>query len=96
MKALQVRFGPTAYDDPMEALTKLKQTTTVATYKAQFQSLSNRLKGLSKKHKLSCFLSGLKYEIRLPIKMLNPINLGATFGLAKIQERSMSKAQEGP
>lgn len=49
-------------------------------------SLSNRLKGLSKKHKLSFFLSGLKDEIRLPITMLNPINLSVAFGLIKIQE----------
>ncbi|KAF5447343.1 hypothetical protein F2P56_032901 [Juglans regia] len=84
--ALQVRFGPSAYDDPMEALMKLKQTSSVTLYKSQFEALSNRLKGLSEKHKLSCFLSGLKDEVRLPVKMFNPVNLGAAFGLAKIQE----------
>lgn len=61
--ALQVRFGPTAHDDPMEALTHLKQSSFVAVYKAQFEALCNKLKGLSKRHKLSCFLSGLKDEI---------------------------------
>lgn len=86
VRALLLRFCPTAYDDPMEALTRLKQTTTVAAYKSQFESLSNRLRGLSDHHKLSCFLSGLKDEIRLPIRMFYPINLGAAFGLAKIQE----------
>lgn len=55
-------------------------------YKAQFQTLSNRLKGLFKRHKLSCFLSGSKDEILLPIRMLNPINLSTAFGLAKIQK----------
>ena len=48
--------------------------------------MSNRIKGLSPLHKLSCFLSGLKDEIRLPVRMLNPQSLNATFGLAKIQE----------
>ncbi|XP_041025452.1 uncharacterized protein LOC121265848 [Juglans microcarpa x Juglans regia] len=86
VKALLVRFGTTAYDDPMEALTRLKQVSSVAVYKAQFETLSNRLKGLSEKHKLSCLMSGLKDEVRLPIRMLNPINLNAAFGLAKIQE----------
>ncbi|KAF5462079.1 hypothetical protein F2P56_018118 [Juglans regia] len=86
VKALLVRFGTTAYDDPMESLTRLKQVSSVASYKAQFEALSNRLKGLSEKHKLSCFMSGLKDEVRLPVKMLNPINLNAAFGLAKIQE----------
>ena len=31
-------------------------------------------------------MSGLQDEIRLPIRMLNPQNLSAAFGLAKIQE----------
>lgn len=82
----------------MEALTRLKQTSTVATYKAQFEGLSNRLKGLSEKHKLNCFLSDLKDEIRLPIRMLNPISLNIAFGLEKIQEEyvwSTRKALKG-
>lgn len=77
---------PLAYDDPIAVLTRLKQTSTVVVYKAQFKALSNRLKGLSKRHKLSYFLSGLKDEIRLPIKMFSLVNLGAALGLAKIQE----------
>jgi hypothetical protein len=31
-------------------------------------------------------LSGLKDEIRLPLRMLNPVTLAAAFGLAKLQE----------
>lgn len=46
VRAFQVRFGSSAYDDPMKALTCLKQTTSVAVYKAQFEALSNRHKGL--------------------------------------------------
>lgn len=65
--ALQIRFCPITYDDPMEVLTRLKQTSYVATYEAQFEGLSNRLKGLSERHKFSFFLSGLKDEIRLPV-----------------------------
>lgn len=30
VQAMLVRFGTTAYDDPMEALTRLRQTTTMA------------------------------------------------------------------
>ena len=56
MKALQTRFGVTAYDDPMKALTRLKQTSTVVSYKGNFEILSNRIVGLSESYKLSCFL----------------------------------------
>jgi len=70
----------------METLTRLRQVGSVAIYKGQFEALSNWIKELSERHKLICFLSGLRDEIRLPIRMLNPWNLSATFGLAKIQE----------
>ena len=80
------RFGSTTYDDPMEALTRLRQTSTVALYKGEFEALANHIRGLSPQHKLSYFLSGLKDEVRLPMRMLNPPTLIAAFGLAKIQE----------
>ena len=81
VKALHVRFGSSAYDDPMEAPTKLKQVGSVSTYKGQFVALSNRIKKLSEKHRLGCFLSVLKDEIRLTIRMLNPQSLNSTFSL---------------
>ena len=84
IKDLQTRFGATAYDDPIEALTRLKQTTTVISYKGNFEILSNRVIGLSESHKLSCFLSGLKDEIRLPVRILMSKSLNEAFGLAKI------------
>lgn len=71
--ALLVRFDPTAYDKPMEALKRFKQTSTMVTYKAHYESISNRLKRILEKYKLDCFLSDLKDEIRLSIRMLNPL-----------------------
>lgn len=62
VQAFQTRFKSTAYDDPMEALTHLKQTSIVVAYKGNFEILSNRIVGLSEAHKLSCFLSGLRDE----------------------------------
>jgi len=85
LQALLTRFG-SVYDDPMESLVKLRQTTTVSKYTTQFEALSNRLRGISDKNCLSCFLSGLKDEIRLPLRMLNLVTLAAAFGLAKLQE----------
>ena len=86
VEALLIKFGSSAYKDPMEALTRLRQTSNVINYKGQFQALSNRIRDFSENHKLSCFLSGLRDEIRLPVKMLNPKTLNEDFGLAKIQE----------
>jgi hypothetical protein len=90
VRAIQIRFGSASYDDPMELLTKLKQTHTIATYKSQFKSTSNRVRDLSDIHKLSCFMSGMKDEIRLAVKMQGPRNLGEAYAyayaLTKIQE----------
>ena len=93
--ALLTRFGSIAYEDPMESLTKLRQTSNVVVYKGQFEALSNRIKGLLESHKLSCFLSGLKDEVRLPMKMLHPKNLNEAFGLAKIQEEYLNSSHRG-
>ena len=45
-KALLLRFGPTNYEDPLEALTRLKQTSIVATYQQVFKMRSHRGGGL--------------------------------------------------
>ena len=92
LEALLTRFRSTAYKDPMESLTRLRQTTNVVVYKGQFEALSNRIKGLSDSHKLSCFLSGLEDEVGLLVKMLHPKNLNEAFGLAKIQEKYLNSS----
>ena len=94
VEALLTRFESTAYEDPMESFTRLK-SGSVMVYKGQFELLSNRIRGLLDGHKLSCFLSGLKDEVRLPVKMLNPKNLNEAFGLAKIQEEYLNSSRRG-
>ena len=70
----------------MELLTKLKQTHFIVAYKSQFELTSNRMRDLSDMHKLSYFMSGMKDEIKLSVKMQGPRNLGEAYALAKIQE----------
>lgn len=85
LQALLTCFG-LVYDEPMESLMKLQQSASITEYTTQFKSLSNRLRGIFDKNCLSCFLSGLKDDIRLPLRMLNPVTLASAFGLAKLQE----------
>lgn len=42
LKALLLRFGTSSYDDPMEALKRLRQTDSVEMYITKFEALSNR------------------------------------------------------
>lgn len=89
IQALQTQFGPIAYEDPMEALTRLHHTTTVEHYKSHFELLSNKLRGLTEPYKLSCFSSGLHEDIRFMVRMLNPPILHVAFGLAKMQKENV-------
>lgn len=84
-----MRFGTHTYDYPMESMIKLRQTSTVEEYKGQFEALANQLRGLDEGYKLSCFLSGLKDEIHLMVRMLNPSNMHAAYGLARMQEEHL-------
>lgn len=84
-----LRFRTHRYDDPMESMMKLRQTTIVEEYKCQFEALANRLKGLDESYKLSCFLSGLKDEVRVMVRMLNLNSIHLAYGLARMQEENL-------
>jgi hypothetical protein len=86
LRALEIRFAPTAYDDPKGNLFKLKQSGSVNDYLAEFESLANRIVGLSPMDLLSCFISGLKVEIRREVLAQQPISLSQAAGLARLQE----------
>jgi hypothetical protein len=86
VRAIQIRFCRGAYDDPMETLSKLKQEGLLEDYKTKFDTLSLKVQGLPEAHKLSCFLGGLKDEIRLPVRMFNPKSHMDAYSLARIQE----------
>jgi hypothetical protein len=75
LQALEFRFAPTAYDDLRGKLFKLQQSGSVAGYLGEFESLANHIVGLSPRDLLSCFVSGLKPEIRREVLAQQPIDL---------------------
>ncbi|KAL5844275.1 hypothetical protein ACOSQ4_010233 [Xanthoceras sorbifolium] len=74
-KALLLRFGPTDYEDPYKAFTRLKQTTTVSAYQEKFEKFSHRVDELPEIFLIGCFVAGLKDDIRLDIKIKQPRSL---------------------
>ena len=92
-RAIQFRFGPPSYNDPMELLIKLKHVNSIKEYKGLFESLSNRIRNLSSMYKLSCFMNGLKDEVRLAIKMQGPRTLGEAYALVKSQEQYLANVK---
>jgi hypothetical protein len=90
LHALEMRFAPSQYEDSKGELFKLCQTTTVKDYQTSFESLANRITGLPPQFYLSCFISGLKPEIRREVQAFQPASLTHAIGLAKLQESKLN------
>ncbi|KAL6311434.1 hypothetical protein AAG906_035879 [Vitis piasezkii] len=89
-KAILLRFGPIEYEDPSEALSRLKQTTTVAAYQEAFEGLSHQVDGLPEPFLIGCFIVGLHDDIRLDVKIKQPRTLASAIGVARlIEERNL-------
>ncbi|KAJ8751836.1 hypothetical protein K2173_026032 [Erythroxylum novogranatense] len=85
-RSLLQRFGPTDYEDPAEALSRLKQTTTVEAYQDAFERLSHQVDGLPESFLVGSFTAGLRDEIRLEVKLKKPRTLNDAIGAARIIE----------
>ncbi|KAL5763876.1 hypothetical protein ACOSQ2_016470 [Xanthoceras sorbifolium] len=88
-KAVHLRFGPTDYEDPSEALTRPKQTTIVEAYKKAFEKLSHRVDNLPESFLVGCFIARLCDEIRLDVKVKQYQTLTDAIGVSRlIEERN--------
>jgi hypothetical protein len=68
-KSILWRFGPTDFEDPFEALSRLRQTTTIAAYQEEFEKLSHQVDGLPETFLIGRFIAGLRDDIRLDVKI---------------------------
>ncbi|KAK9225705.1 hypothetical protein WN943_010749 [Citrus x changshan-huyou] len=88
--AVLLRFGPTDYEDPSEALSHLKQTTTVVAYQEAFEKLSHQINGLPQHFLIGCFIAGLRDDIRLDVKIKQPRILADAIRVARhVEERNL-------
>ena len=81
-RAVLLRFGPTYYDDPSEALTRLQQTSTVGAYQEAFEKLYHRIDGLPETFLVGCFIAELRDDVRLDVKIKQPQTLVDAIGVA--------------
>ena len=85
-QAVLHRFGPTDYKDPSEALTRLRQTSTVNIYQTKFEKLSQRIDNLPENYLVGCFIAWLCDEIRLDVKVKQPRTLLDAIRVARLVE----------
>ncbi|XP_073220685.1 uncharacterized protein [Cicer arietinum] len=95
-RALELDFGPSAYECPRATLFKLTQAASVNDFYMQFTALVNRVDGLSPDAILDCFISGLQEEIRRDVKAMEPKILSKAFALAKLYEEKYSTNKPKP
>jgi hypothetical protein len=89
VKAFLHHFGPIDYEDPLEALSRLKQTTTVNAYQEAFEKLSYKVDDLLETFLVGCFIAGLKDEIHLDVRVKQPKTLSESISVAHlIEERN--------
>ena len=86
LKALNLTFGPSMYEDYRGALSKLQQTASVADYQTKFEDLSTKVHGMSKQFLISFFISRLKSELKRELLVAQPQSLLQAMALARLQE----------
>ncbi|KAL0399243.1 UNVERIFIED_CONTAM: Retrovirus-related Pol polyprotein from transposon.6 [Sesamum radiatum] len=93
VRALELRFGPSSFDNHQAALFKLRQRGSVADFQAEFERLCNRVVGLPPEAILNCFISGLRSDIQRELAVLQPSSISQAVGLAKLLEAKFLDAR---
>ncbi|GJS46529.1 retrotransposon-related protein [Tanacetum coccineum] len=79
-------FGPSEYEDPNGALSKLLQLGTVKDYQREFEKLMNRATDIPDSLLISFYIFRLKLHLQREFLVSRPTTLGDAFSLALITE----------
>ncbi|XP_058766771.1 uncharacterized protein LOC131640391 [Vicia villosa] len=93
VKALELRFGPSSFDNHQAELFKLKQEGSVVEYQTKFEKLGTQVIGLPPDAILNCFISGLSCEIQNEMAIHKPTNISQAIGLAKLIESKLKDSK---
>ncbi|KAM0065899.1 putative nucleotidyltransferase, Ribonuclease H [Helianthus debilis subsp. tardiflorus] len=85
--ALLKRFRSTDFEEPEGLLAKLYQSSTVADYRSKFESISNRTMPLPEEFLISCWISGLRSDIKQSVICHGPVTLEDAMDKAQLHER---------
>lgn len=91
-RSLQLRFGPSSYENHQASLFKLCQTTSVFVYQADFECISNYVEDHTLANLRNCFISGLCLDIQNELALHQPTMLHDTYRLAKLTKDKISNA----
>ena len=83
---LLARYGPTQFYDYFGELTKLQQVGSVKEYQAKFEHLLAKVGYLPPTCQVSCFVSGLRENVKADVLVGRPADLTTAIGLARLYE----------
>lgn len=83
------RFGD-LIDDPMAELASLKETDGIVPYTDKFDYLRTRVR-LSEEYLISLYLTGLRYDTQMHIRMFEPTTVRQCFALGRLYESAHPK-----
>ncbi|KAL0373214.1 UNVERIFIED_CONTAM: Retrovirus-related Pol polyprotein from transposon.6 [Sesamum calycinum] len=86
IRSLELRFGPSSFNNHEAMLFKLRQHGSVTDFQAEFKRLCNRVVGLPPESILNYFISGLRPNIQWELAVLRPSSISQAVGLAKLIE----------
>ncbi|KAK4385968.1 hypothetical protein Sango_2720800 [Sesamum angolense] len=92
-RSLELRFGPSSFDNHEAMLFKLRQHGSVKEFRVEFERLCNRVVGLPPKSILNCFIFGLRPDIQRELAVLRPSSISKAVGLAKLIEAKSADAR---
>uniref|UniRef100_A0A6N2KFS7 Retrotransposon gag domain-containing protein n=1 Tax=Salix viminalis TaxID=40686 RepID=A0A6N2KFS7_SALVM len=75
-------FGSHGFEDFAEALFKLRQTGSLKDYITEFRRLATRIGDLNPTLQLSCFIGGLREELKHNVKLLRPATVHEAMNFA--------------
>lgn len=93
---LEIRFGPSSFQNHEAALYKLRQITNLSECLTEFEAISTPTTGLSHNNLLNCFLSGLMDDIQRELFLLQPQSLPQAMGMAKLVEDKLNASKALP
>ncbi|XP_076892735.1 uncharacterized protein LOC143544532 [Bidens hawaiensis] len=93
-REVELRFGPSTYENHEAILFKLRQTASVPEYQTEFERISNRITRLSQRTLRNCFISGLKPEIQAELAVLKPTTYHDACALARLVEDKLTLAMK--
>ncbi|XP_073152641.1 uncharacterized protein [Henckelia pumila] len=84
LEAVERQFGPSEYEDHLGTMSKLMQVGKLGEYQHQFEQLATKIPNVPESVLVSCFISGLRPDLRRETQVYKPQSLKKAMGLARL------------